>query len=251
MITARKAIATMLAVAFFALAFPVDPASAEAVVRQQVDRVTPPSGKTSWIARLVAPTKAFSGPGTGRVVDRLGARARWNGGPAAFLILNAEAGPDGRRWLQVSLPRRPNGTRGWIDADRTRISSTPWRIRVDLGNRTVTLIKGGRAVARDRAVIGSAANPTPTGLFAISERVRQPDPDRFLGSWALLLTAHSNTLRRFDGGPGQVAIHGRGGASLSTPLGSASSHGCVRIDNRPVSRIAAVAREGTPVKIRR
>lgn len=246
MSAARRAIATMLAVAFLS-----GLASAEAATPARTDQVTPPGSRISWIARLVASAKAFSGPGTGRQVARLAARARWNGGPAGFLVLDSEIGSDGRTWLQVSLPERPNGNRGWIDADRARVTSTPWRVRVDLGKRTVTLIKAGNPVLNRRAVIGSDANPTPTGLFAISERVRQPDPGEFLGSWALLLTAHSNTLRRFDGGPGQVAIHGRGGASFSTPLGSAASHGCVRIDNRPVSHIAEVAREGTPVRIRR
>ena len=91
--------------------------------------------------------------------------------------------------------------------------------------------------------------PTPRGLFAVAERVRQPDPNGFLGPWALLLTAHSDALARFEGGPGTVAIHGRAGTSLSDPLGSARSHGCIRIDNSAVSFLARVAREGTPVLI--
>jgi hypothetical protein len=55
---------------------------------------------------------------------------------------------------------------------------------------------------------------------------------------ALPLTAFSATLRRFGGGPGRVAIHGRGGASLNDPLESARSHDSIRIDNGPIAWIA-------------
>lgn len=34
-----------------------------------------------------------------------------------------------------------------------------------------------------------------------------------------LLTAYSDMLDRFDGGPGQISIHGRAGTSLRDPLG--------------------------------
>jgi lipoprotein-anchoring transpeptidase ErfK/SrfK len=58
-------------------------------------------------------------------------------------------------------------------------------------------------------------------------------------------------LESYGGGPGRVAIHGRGGASLRDPLGSARSHGCVRIPNRAVAWLAERAAPGTPVDIRR
>jgi hypothetical protein len=66
---------------------------------------------------------------------------------------------------------------------------------------------------------------------------------------SLLLTAVSPVLHNFDGGPGQVTIHGRGGASLLDPLGGARSHGCIRIDNSAVDILATNAAEGTPVRI--
>jgi lipoprotein-anchoring transpeptidase ErfK/SrfK len=79
--------------------------------------------------------------------------------------------------------------------------------------------------------------------------VPQPDPRGFLGPWALLVTAFSSTLTSYGGGPGQVALHGRDGASLADPLGSARSHGCIRIPNVAIRLLARVAREGTPVEI--
>ena len=66
----------------------------------------------------------------------------------------------------------------------------------------------------------------------------------------LLLTAYSNTLHHFAGGPGQISIHGRAVTSLQDALGTARSHGCIRIDNAAIALLARVAVEGTPVIIR-
>jgi lipoprotein-anchoring transpeptidase ErfK/SrfK len=106
-------------------------------------------------------------------------------------------------------------------------------------------------VRRFRAVVGAPATPTPHGLAAIYERNRQPNPRAFIGPWSLSLSVHSNVLESYGGGPGRVAIHGRAGASLRDPLGTARSHGCIRILNRHVSWMARKLPAGTPVQIRR
>jgi lipoprotein-anchoring transpeptidase ErfK/SrfK len=98
-------------------------------------------------------------------------------------------------------------------------------------------------------VVGEPSTPTPTGLFAVAAEVRQADPSGFLGSWVLPLTAHSDALHHFEGGDGQVALHGRGGASLLDPLGSARSHGCVRLTNDAIAWIATHVPVGAPVRV--
>jgi lipoprotein-anchoring transpeptidase ErfK/SrfK len=85
--------------------------------------------------------------------------------------------------------------------------------------------------------------PTPVGLFAIVWAIPW-HPNDFLGSWVLELTAHSNVLERFDGGDGTVGIHGRGGASLLDPLGSARSHGCIRLANEEIDWLVTTVGEG-------
>ena len=92
--------------------------------------------------------------------------------------------------------------------------------------------------------------PTLRGLFAIGERVRQPDAGEFLGSWAFHLTAYSNVLDDFGGGPGTIGIHGPGRCESADPLGSAASADCIRLDNAAVEFLARRASEGTPVVIR-
>jgi lipoprotein-anchoring transpeptidase ErfK/SrfK len=204
-----------------------------------------PTSKRAWIAHVVAPTAATRRPGSGRVVARIGTHAPWNGGPVGLLVLAAH-----ERWLKVLLPQRPNGATGWIPQARTVTHDTPWRVTVSLRSRRIRLLRHGAVVASSQAVIGKPSTPTPRGRFAIAERVPQPDPHGFLGPWALLLTAHSDVLDDYGGGPGRVAIHGRDGASLLDPLGSAASHGCIRVPNRFVRQLARHASEGTPVDVR-
>jgi lipoprotein-anchoring transpeptidase ErfK/SrfK len=102
-------------------------------------------------------------------------------------------------------------------------------------------------------VIGAPATPTPTGLFSIIG-VWRSQPNAFLGSWILPLTAHSDALQEFDGGDGTVGIHGRGGASLLDPLGSARSHGCIRVANSAidwlVNAIGSTQLPGIPITVR-
>jgi lipoprotein-anchoring transpeptidase ErfK/SrfK len=204
----------------------------------------------AWIARVVYPTVARTEPGAGAVVMQLGTRARWNGGPVGLLVLATARDAQDRLWVRARLPIRPNGTSGWILADFVQLTSTPYRIEISTGRRIVRLRYRGRVIRTYRAVVGRPTMPTPHGLFAVGERVLQQDPNGFLGPWALHLTAFSRTLLDFGGGPGTIGIHGRGGASLQDPLGSARSHGCIRIDNAGIRRLARVAREGTPVLIR-
>ena len=182
---------------------------------------------------------------------RVATRARWNGGPVGLLVLGTATDAEDRLWVRARLPMRPNGTSAWILADMVQLTSTPYRIEISSGQRVVRLLRRGHFVRSFRAVVGMPRYPTPHGLFSVGERVPQPDPSGFLGPWALHLTAFSATLLNFGGGPGTIAIHGRGGASLLDPLGSARSHGCIRIDNAGIRVLASVAREGTPVLITR
>jgi lipoprotein-anchoring transpeptidase ErfK/SrfK len=138
----------------------------------------------------------------------------------------------------------------WILASRTVLARTRWQVRIDVSDRRVRLLRRGRVVHSFPAVVGAPATPTPLGRFAVAEMVRQPDPHGFLGPWALHLTAHSNVLEDFGGGPGTVGIHGRDGVSLLDPLGTAASHGCIRIDNAAIRLLARRLIPGAPVTIR-
>jgi lipoprotein-anchoring transpeptidase ErfK/SrfK len=154
--------------------------------------------------------------------------------------------PGGARWLQVMLPGRPDGSTGWIAQDGTRKLMTSWRILVDLAARRLRVYHDGRTVRTFQAVIGKPSTPTPTGQFFVEETVQMPvgHPG---GPYALALSARSNVLQEFEGGPGQIAIHGRD--NLGGMLGAAESHGCVRLARASIDWLAARIDPGTPVKI--
>ena len=87
--------------------------------------------------------------------------------------------------------------------------------------------------------------PTPTGNFFVTEIMSEQG--EVTGPYALATSAYSNVLREFDGGPGQVALHGREG--LPEPIGNASSHGCVRFENAAITWLAWHLEAGVPVFI--
>jgi lipoprotein-anchoring transpeptidase ErfK/SrfK len=237
----------LTALAPIAGASPADSAAAATDAARDPFALTP---RLAHLAQVVVPSPVRARPRAGaRRVGMLATEARWGGGPVRLLVLRSARGRGGRRWLRVRLQERPNDRAGWIAADRTRITRTRWRVVVSTGSRTVTVLRRGRAVRRFYAVVGTPSTPTPHGLFAIGERILQPPG--VLGPWALHLTAHSRVLGNFGGGPGRVAIHGRSGSLLSDPLGTAASHGCIRLANSAISWLAARAVEGTPVVVRR
>jgi lipoprotein-anchoring transpeptidase ErfK/SrfK len=240
--TSMAVLATVLATVAAANASSANPSSTSST------GPAAPTARAAWIAHIVTATPAWSAPGAGRLRLTISTSTGADGGPVALLVLNARV-LGGTTWLRVLLPRRPNGSSVWIDSNLVRLTRTPWRIDISLGRRRVTLLRGGGVMRSWRAVVGKPSTPTPAGLFSVYQRVRQPDPNAFLGSWAVLLSGFSNVLRRFDGGPGRFAIHGRGGASLLDPLGTARSHGCVRIDNSAIDSLAAHVGDGTPVRI--
>jgi len=152
------------------------------------------------------------------------------------------------RWLHVALPGRPNGHTGWILAGKTVRSVTAWHIVVDTSRRTVTVYRAGKAVRRFEAVVGKPSTPTPTGNFFIEESVTLRATD--VGApYALALSARSSVLQEFDGGPGQIALHGLG--NVGGVPGTAVSHGCVRLDTPAMRWLVARLGPGVPVTITR
>jgi hypothetical protein len=158
-------------------------------------------------------------------------------------VLDARGG-----WLLVRLPGRPNGHAGWISAAHTSRSITFWHIYVNTAKMTVTVDWGGRSVKVFKAVVGKPSTPTPAGQFFVEEPVAL-GPSGIGAPFALALSARSNVLQEFDGGPGQIAIHGLD--NVGGVPGTAVSHGCIRIADANVRWLAARIGAGVPVMISR
>lgn len=150
------------------------------------------------------------------------------------------------RWLHVRLPGRPNGAAGWIRKAATVASTTRWHLVVELGRRRLAVYRTGRLVRIARAVVGKPSTPTPRGEFFVEEDIRLRPTDAG-APFALALSARSNVLQEFDGGPGQIAMHGL--ANVGGALGTAVSHGCIRLDSATMRWLVVHIGPGVPVTI--
>jgi hypothetical protein len=197
---------------------------------------------------VIAPAPVRARPG-GRTVATLRPFTAYSHGPQQLMVTAVRRDARGVLWLRVQLASRPNGRQAWMTADHAQLRHISDRVEVRRATRRLILYRHGRRRASWRVVVGAAVTPTPRGLFAVYEVVRQA-PGSELGPWALHLTAHSNVLDNYGGGPGRVALHGRAGPLLADPLGTTRSHGCIRMTSANISRLAAQLPPGTPVRIR-
>jgi lipoprotein-anchoring transpeptidase ErfK/SrfK len=181
-------------------------------------------------------------------VTTVAARRPITGVQTVLPVLHRATTKDGVRWLQVRVPGRPNGRRGWIAQRGTTIGTTPWRLVVRTGRRRVQAYKHGRLARTFAAVVGKPSTPTPHGRFFVEESVRML-PGSAGGPFALALSARSSVLQEFEGGPGQIALHGI--ANLGGSPGTAVSHGCVRLANADVTWLASRIGPGVPVALTR
>jgi lipoprotein-anchoring transpeptidase ErfK/SrfK len=166
-------------------------------------------------------------------------------------VLSQTNPSSGRPWLRVLLPGRvlgqtPPPPTGWISASDTQLSMTPWRIIVDLNARQVTVERNGRPLRRYTAIVGTPSTPTPTGHYFVEENIRL-GAAAIGGPFALATSDRSNVFQQFDGGPGQIALHGLD--NLGGQLGTAESHGCIRLADSAITWLAARIAPGTPVTI--
>jgi lipoprotein-anchoring transpeptidase ErfK/SrfK len=179
-------------------------------------------------------------------VTAVGARRPITGARTVLPVIAHATTPNGARWLRVMLPGRPNGSKGWIARRGTVATTTRWHIVVKTSSRRVLVYRDGRRVRTFRAVVGKPSTPTPHGRFFVEESVRML-PGSAGAPFALALSARSNVFQEFEGGPGQIAIHGVG--NLGGTPGTAISHGCIRLANMKIRWLAARIPQGVPVDI--
>jgi hypothetical protein len=163
--------------------------------------------------------------------------------PRVVLALQARRGGDGRpTWYRISLPGRPNGRTGWVRAYTLDVKPVRRSITIDRSARILTLREGQRLLLRTRVAVGAPGMETPLGVFYVTRKFRPTAP--ILGAFAMETSAYSK-LSEWPGG-GIVGIHGTNQPWL---LGQAVSHGCVRVANAQILKLASLAPLGTPIRI--
>jgi lipoprotein-anchoring transpeptidase ErfK/SrfK len=201
----------------------------------------------AYVALAVKDVTVRSRPRGGDVVAVFPADLPW-GSPTPFLIKEARRTGAGDTWLEVLLPRRPNGSSGWIQGDQVRVKPLSHAVEIDLSSRTASLLRDHRKVRTWRVGIGTAGTPTPTGRFYVTVKLRPPQISAAAyGAWALGLSGYSEVHQTFGTGDGQIALHGTYKPWL---LGRPVSNGCVRMDNETITMLAETLPLGTPVTIR-
>jgi lipoprotein-anchoring transpeptidase ErfK/SrfK len=167
------------------------------------------------------------------------------GSPTTVRVV-AWQGPEGE-WLEVSLPVRPNGSRGFVRVSDITLARVEHAVVVDLAERSLRVVRGGEVVLTTTVAIGSPENPTPTGDFFVTDVLDTGDDDSAYGRVAIGISARSLSLSEFAGGDGQIGIHG---TNQPGSIGQAVSHGCVRVPNDVAVQLASLLPLGTPVTIR-
>lgn len=240
--TAAVRTLTLAATAACALAAAAGPSEAAAA-----QRIAPPNPSFSWSATVIAPTVVRRAPRrSGRRVMTLEPVAPLGQGPQILLVRRTYRDRDGRLWVSLQLPIRPNGRQGWVPAETLRFRKNPIRVAINQKTRKLTVFRNNRRLYRLDIAVGAVGTPTPVGKFAVAEFIRTNIPGSFIGPIVFPLTGYSRVLNEYAGGNGRVAVHGTSAPQL---IGTRASHGCIRLRNRGVIRLSRLLRPGTPVVI--
>jgi lipoprotein-anchoring transpeptidase ErfK/SrfK len=232
---------------------PLEPAAGPEAPATTTTAAPPRAGEVrlgdapAYVALAVKDVTVRSRPSGGEIVAVFPQRLPW-GSPTPFLISEARRTRAGDTWLKVLLPRRPNGSSGWVMREQVRIRPVTQEVVVDLSSRTGSLLRDRRKVRSFRVGIGTAGTPTPTGRFYVTVKLRPPQISAAAyGAWALGLSGYSEVHQTFGTGDGQIALHG---TYKPWQLGQPVSNGCVRMDNETITLLAETLPLGTPVTIR-
>lgn len=221
---------------------PGSPLRAEdaAALQQDSAGAASPAGGRWLTARVIAPVRLRARPG-GRVVARLRPRTGF-GSRRVLGVVRRRSG-----WLQVATPQRPGPRHGWIRATGVRIARTAVSLHVDRSRRTVAVRRGGRLARRIRVSVGGRGTPTPTGRFAVTDRLHLRGSQAY-GCCAIALTGRQRRLVDGWRGGDRIAIHG---TRQPWTIGEAASLGCLRARERDVRALMRQVPLGAPVFITR
>ena len=152
------------------------------------------------------------------------------------------------RWLHVATGDLPSARNGWVDSSQPglAIGSTMLSIVIDLDARTLELRRGDQVLRTAKVGIGASGSPTPTGRFAVTDKLAGPSYSPVYGCCILALSAQQTHLPAGWTGGNRIAIHGTNAPST---IGEAVSTGCVHAGDADLRYLMARVPLGTPVTI--
>ena len=167
------------------------------------------------------------------------------GTPNAVPVLRSRADSTGHVWVKVRLPSLANNNVGWVRRQALGgYETVTTHLIVDRAGLKATLYRQGKAILSAPVGVGTSAWPTPAGEFIVrNELTRYSSP--FYGPVAFGTTARS-VLSDWPSG-GFVGIHGTDEPQL---IPGRVSHGCIRLRNSDIVRLAVLMPVGTPLTIK-
>jgi len=153
------------------------------------------------------------------------------------------------RWLGVTEAGVGHNRLVWVDARAggIRYARTRLELDIDLSSRTVIVRRDRLAVRRLSVGIGRPGSPTPTGRFAVTDKLNGRAYSAVYGCCILALSATQPNLPSGWTGGNRIAIHG---TLSSSDFGRAVSAGCVHASDADLRYLMRIVRLGTPVVIR-
>jgi lipoprotein-anchoring transpeptidase ErfK/SrfK len=150
-------------------------------------------------------------------------------------------------WLGVLSTALPNGQIGWVAVSPALVPyRSGYSVAASLHRREVVVRDAGRVVLRFPVAIGSPSTPTPTGRFAVTDKLLTEDPASPYGCCILALNGRQPHTPQGWGGGDRIAIHA---TDLPGTIGSAASLGCLRAPTADVRRLVHTVPLGTLVTI--
>jgi lipoprotein-anchoring transpeptidase ErfK/SrfK len=128
----------------------------------------------------------------------------------------------------------------------------PLRLEIRLSRRQVTLYKGTTIVKAYPIAIGRAGWETPKGTFQVRQMIKNPAWVHPLEPSVLIPAGDpENPLGRFwigfwTDGKNWIGFHG---TPNPRSIGTAASHGCIRMYNRDIEELFQQVSLGTPVTV--
>ena len=168
-----------------------------------------------------------------------------DGFPEVYLLLRRYKDESGRVWVELRIPKRPNGRVGWVPREKLgQYNRNVFQLTIDRKKFRGTLRENGRTVWSAPVGVGAVGTKTPAGNFYIREKFRFRNLELY-GTRAIGTSAYAPTLSDWPNG-GVVGIHGTSQPEL---IPGRPSHGCVRVRNPDVERLWRLVRIGTPLRI--
>ena len=130
--------------------------------------------------------------------------------------------------------------------DDIELSRHHFRIVVEITNTNLKVYRAGELFFETRVAVAAENRPTPGGRYYLTELLQPPTPHSIYGTLAYGLSGFSEVLETFNGGPGQLGIHG---TNDPDSIGTQVSSGCVRMVNSDIDHIAQFLPLGVPVEI--